>query len=115
MGLNFTNVTTGATHMLVTPGTPSIDQFDPFNPRRFERRISNYGYDVQMDEVHIAPRQSYYENMSRFAHGAGEIHEDRFINSFILLIQAGAEPSFVAARSRPNLMLEYAASALNAW
>ncbi|KAI5921160.1 Lipase, GDSL-like protein [Camillea tinctor] len=95
MDWNFTNVTSGATHMLVTPETLGVDQPDPFNPQRFELRVSNWGYGVQIDKVHVAAGQSLikipnfnrtiefigdslssgmytsYESMSGFAYGVG--------------------------------------------
>jgi hypothetical protein len=49
-----TNVTAGATHLLVTPSHPGADQSWPLNPTPFEMRVTNWGYGVQIEKVHVA-------------------------------------------------------------
>ncbi len=49
----FTNVTAGGTHLLVTPETPGVADGHPFDPPRFEFRVSNWAYGVQVDKVHV--------------------------------------------------------------
>ncbi|KAJ3578359.1 hypothetical protein NPX13_g2206 [Xylaria arbuscula] len=92
----FTNVTTGGTHLLVTSDTVGIDETYPVNPQRFELRVSNWGYGVQIDKVHVGAGESLvkippysrtiefigdslsagdfqsYESLSSFAYGVGE-------------------------------------------
>ncbi|KAI0521086.1 Lipase, GDSL-like protein [Xylaria bambusicola] len=92
----FTNVTGGGTHLLVTPETPGIDEAYPVNPQRFEMRVSNWGYGIQIDKVHVGTGESLikippynrtiefigdslsagdfqsYEGLSSFAYGVGE-------------------------------------------
>ncbi|KAI0020678.1 SGNH hydrolase-type esterase domain-containing protein [Xylariomycetidae sp. FL0641] len=91
---SFTNVTAGATHLLVTPETPGVNETYPVNPLTFEMRVSNWGYGVQIDKVHVAAGESLvkipkynrtiefigdslsagmyttYEGLSSFAYGA---------------------------------------------
>ncbi|KAK4157028.1 lipase [Chaetomidium leptoderma] len=50
----FTNITAGATHLLVSPETPGSDQTGPINPWTFELRVTNWAYGVQIDAVHVA-------------------------------------------------------------
>ncbi|KAH9888604.1 SGNH hydrolase-type esterase domain-containing protein [Xylariomycetidae sp. FL2044] len=90
----FTNVSAGA-HLLVLPSTPGVNETRPFNPLRFEMRVSNWAYGVQIDKVHVAPGASLvkwpkygraiefigdslsagmytsYESLSSFAYGVG--------------------------------------------
>jgi len=40
----FTNITSSATHLLVSPSTPGIDQTGPITPSTFEFRVTNWGY-----------------------------------------------------------------------
>ncbi|KAK4219094.1 lipase [Rhypophila decipiens] len=47
----FTNVTTGGTHLLVSPTTPGSASY----PRTFELRVTNWALGVQIDAVHVAP------------------------------------------------------------
>ncbi|KAH8597932.1 GDSL-like Lipase/Acylhydrolase-like protein [Bisporella sp. PMI_857] len=49
-----TNVTTNATHLLVSPSTPGVNVTTPINPTTFELRVTNWAYGVQIDSVHIA-------------------------------------------------------------
>jgi hypothetical protein len=49
----FTNVTTNATHLLVSPSTPDINITGPINPSTFEMRVTNWGYGVQTSQVHV--------------------------------------------------------------
>ena len=51
----FTNITSGATHMLVSPETPGVNLTAPIRPSTFELRVSTWGYGVQIDSVHVAP------------------------------------------------------------
>ncbi|KAH8654532.1 SGNH hydrolase-type esterase domain-containing protein [Tricladium varicosporioides] len=46
-----TNVTTGATHLLVSPNTPGINTPYPINPSTFELRVTNWAYGVQVSSV----------------------------------------------------------------
>ncbi|KAL1840850.1 hypothetical protein VTJ49DRAFT_7693 [Mycothermus thermophilus] len=50
----FTNITAGATHLLVSPDTPGADLTGPINPWTFELRVTNWAYGVQIDSVHVA-------------------------------------------------------------
>ena len=50
----FTNITAGATHLLVSPTTPGTDQTGPVNPWTFELRVTNWAYGVQIEAVHVA-------------------------------------------------------------
>jgi hypothetical protein len=92
----FTNVTAGGTHLLVSSSTPGASFTGPINPYTFEMKVSNWGYGVQIDKVHVAsgeklvkvqdyPRRiefigdslssgmyASYEAMAGFAYGAGE-------------------------------------------
>ncbi|KAI0400419.1 Lipase, GDSL-like protein [Xylaria palmicola] len=96
MDWTFTNVTVGGTHLLITPETPGVSETYPVNPQRFEMRVSNWGYGVQVDKVHVNAGESLiklppykrtiefigdslsagdfqsYEGMSSFAYGVGE-------------------------------------------
>ncbi|KAJ9143668.1 Lipase, GDSL-like protein [Coniochaeta hoffmannii] len=51
---SFTNITAGATHLLVSPSTPGVNETWPFNPLTFEMRVTNWAYGVQIDSVHVA-------------------------------------------------------------
>lgn len=92
----FTNVTAGGTHVLITSETPGVGQTYPVNPQRFEMRVSNWGYGVQIDKVYVGAGESLikippykrtiefigdslsagdfqsYESLSSFAYGVGE-------------------------------------------
>jgi len=51
----FTNVTTNATHLLVSPtNTPAINITTPISPSSFELRVTNWAYGVQIGSVHVA-------------------------------------------------------------
>lgn len=50
----FTNVTAGATHLLVTPETPGSNLTYPISPLTFELRVTNWAYGVQLSAVHVA-------------------------------------------------------------
>lgn len=50
----FTNVTAGATHLLVSPSTPGANLTGPVNPFTFELRVTNWAYGVQIGAVHVA-------------------------------------------------------------
>lgn len=91
----FTNITKGATHLLVSLETPGANLTDPVNPSTFELRVSNWGYGVQIDKVHVAHGEKLikipdhdrrvevigdslsagygntYESLSSFAYGLG--------------------------------------------
>lgn len=95
MDWQFTNVTKGGTHLFVTADTKGVDQTYPFNPLTFEMRVSNWGYGVQIDQVHVADGEKIikvadysrsiefigdslssgmygtYEGLSGFAYGVG--------------------------------------------
>ncbi len=49
----FTNVTTNATHLLVSPSTPGVNLTSPVNPSTFEMRVTNWAYGVQIAAVHV--------------------------------------------------------------
>lgn len=92
----FTNVTAGATHLLVSPDTPGSNLVYPVNSSTFEMKVTNWGYGIQIDQVHVGageklikvpdfPRRiefigdslssgmyGTYETMSGFAYGVGE-------------------------------------------
>ncbi|KAK4192523.1 SGNH hydrolase-type esterase domain-containing protein [Podospora australis] len=51
----FTNITAGATHLLVSPETPGATLTGPINPWTFELRVTNWAYGVQIKSVHVAP------------------------------------------------------------
>lgn len=50
----FTNVTTNATHLLVSADTPGVSLTSPISPSTFEMRVTNWGYGVQISSVHVA-------------------------------------------------------------
>jgi lysophospholipase L1-like esterase len=50
----FTNVTTNATQLLVSPSTPGINLTNPVNPSTFEMRVTNWAYGVQISKVHVS-------------------------------------------------------------
>ncbi|KXX79261.1 hypothetical protein MMYC01_203980 [Madurella mycetomatis] len=50
----FTNITAGATHLLVNPDTAGAGLTGPINPWTFEMRVTNWAYGVQIDAVHVA-------------------------------------------------------------
>lgn len=50
----FTNITAGATHLLVTPDTPGSNLTSPISPVTFELRVTNWAYGVQLSAVHVA-------------------------------------------------------------
>lgn len=50
----FTNITAGATHLLVSPDTPGSNLTGPINPWTFEMRVTNWAYGVQIEAVHVA-------------------------------------------------------------
>lgn len=47
----FTNVTAGATHLLVNDETPAVDLIGPINPKTFELRVTNWEYGIQISKV----------------------------------------------------------------
>ncbi|EMR80457.1 putative gdsl-like lipase acylhydrolase domain protein [Botrytis cinerea BcDW1] len=49
-----TNITTNATHLLVSPESPAIDVGWPINPSTFELRVTNWAYGVQISAVHLS-------------------------------------------------------------
>lgn len=49
----FTNVTTSATHLLVSPSTPAVKITTPINPSTFEMQVTNWAYGVQISQVHV--------------------------------------------------------------
>jgi hypothetical protein len=49
-----TNITTSATHLLVSANTPGINLTDPISPSTFELRVTNWAYGVQIDSVHVS-------------------------------------------------------------
>ncbi|KAG9238734.1 GDSL-like Lipase/Acylhydrolase-like protein [Amylocarpus encephaloides] len=49
-----TNITKGATHLLVSAATPGVRLSYPINPSTFELRVTNWAYGVQIDSVHIS-------------------------------------------------------------
>ena len=50
----FTNITAGATHLLVSPEYPGATLTGPINPWTFELRVSNWAYGIQISAVHVA-------------------------------------------------------------
>lgn len=96
MDWQFSNVTAGGTHLFIDPKTEGIDQTAPFNPNTFELRVTNWGYGIQIDKIHLAKGESLkkltpksrtiefigdsltsgmyasYEALSGFAYGVGE-------------------------------------------
>ncbi|KAI1761128.1 SGNH hydrolase-type esterase domain-containing protein [Hypoxylon sp. FL1150] len=95
MDWSFTNVTAGCTHLLVTADTPGVNETYPVSPLTFELRVTNWGYGVQISQVHVAAGESLvkiapygrtievigdslssgmytsYEGLSSFAYGVG--------------------------------------------
>ncbi|KAK4232281.1 SGNH hydrolase-type esterase domain-containing protein [Podospora fimiseda] len=92
----FTNITAGATHLLVSPEYPGAKLTAPINPWTFELRVSNWAYGIQINAVHVAAGEKLikipdfnrrievigdslasgmytsYESMSSWAYGLGE-------------------------------------------
>lgn len=54
----FTNITSGATHLLVTPDTPGSNLTYPVSPVTFELRVTNWAYGIQLAAVHVAGGES---------------------------------------------------------
>ncbi|KAK4125338.1 hypothetical protein N657DRAFT_655366 [Parathielavia appendiculata] len=50
----FTNITAGATHLLVSPDTPGSSETRPINLWTSEMRVSNWAYGIQIEAVHVA-------------------------------------------------------------
>lgn len=50
----FTNVTAGGTHLLVTEDTPGSNLTYPISPVTLELRVTNWAYGVQLAAVHVA-------------------------------------------------------------
>jgi hypothetical protein len=61
----FTNVTTGGTHLFVSPAN-SPNATNVASPSTFEMRVSNWGYGVQIDQVHVAAGEKLLD-VPRFA------------------------------------------------
>lgn len=92
----FTNVTAGGTHLFISPEVEGVELTAPVSPSTFEMRVTNWGYGVQIDSVHVSegeelvklPRQprfiefigdslsagmyNSYEALSGFAYGVGQ-------------------------------------------
>lgn len=54
----FTNITAGATHLLVTPDSPGSNLTYPISPVTFELRVTNWAYGLQLAAVHVAEGES---------------------------------------------------------
>lgn len=54
MDWQFTNITAGATHHLVTEQTPGLDLSTIGAVTTFELRVTNWAYGVQIDSIHVA-------------------------------------------------------------
>lgn len=54
----FTNITAGATHLLISSDTDGINNTWPFYPNYLELRVTNWAYGVQVDAVHVAEGES---------------------------------------------------------
>ncbi|KAH8799973.1 GDSL-like Lipase/Acylhydrolase-like protein [Hyaloscypha sp. PMI_1271] len=91
----FTNVSTGATHLLVNSNTTGVSLTYPTSPSTFEMRVTNWAYGVQIAAVHVkqgeklikipdfprtikvigdslsAGMYASYEGLSSFAYGLG--------------------------------------------
>jgi hypothetical protein len=52
----FTNVTAGATHLLVSASTQGVNLTAPTNPSTFEMRVTNWANGVQIQSVHVAEK-----------------------------------------------------------
>ncbi|KAL5354820.1 hypothetical protein ACLOAV_000911 [Pseudogymnoascus australis] len=50
----FSNITTNATHLLISPSTEGVDLTTPISPSTFELRVTNWAYGVQVKSVHVA-------------------------------------------------------------
>lgn len=50
----FTNITAGATHLLISAATDGLNQTYPISPQTLELRVTNWAYGVQIDAVHVA-------------------------------------------------------------
>lgn len=50
----FTNISTSATHLLVTPDTAGSNDSMSSNPNTLEVRVTNWAYGIQIDAVHVA-------------------------------------------------------------
>jgi hypothetical protein len=49
----FTNISTGATHLLVNSNTTAVNLTYPITPSTFEMRVTNWAYGVQIAAVHV--------------------------------------------------------------
>ncbi|KAK0749328.1 SGNH hydrolase-type esterase domain-containing protein [Schizothecium vesticola] len=54
MDWQFTNITAGGTHLLVTEQTPGLDLNITGAVTTFELRVTNWAYGVQIDSIHVA-------------------------------------------------------------
>jgi hypothetical protein len=54
----FTNVTAGGTHLLVTPETPGANLTYPISPATLELRVTDWAHGVQIAAVHVAECES---------------------------------------------------------
>ena len=57
----FTNITTGATHLFVSPSTTGVNITAPIDPSTFELRVTNWAYGVQIDAVHVAKGENLFK------------------------------------------------------
>ncbi|KAK2627850.1 hypothetical protein QTJ16_002496 [Diplocarpon rosae] len=53
----FTNVTTNATHLLVSPSIPGVNLSTPISPSTYEMRVTNWAYGVQIMSIHVSQGQ----------------------------------------------------------
>lgn len=91
----FTNITTGGTHLLVTEDTPGSNLTYPISPMSLELRVTNWAYGIQIAGVHVSEGEKLvkipdygrrveligdsltsgmyttYEGMSSFGYGIG--------------------------------------------
>ncbi|KAF3766940.1 hypothetical protein M406DRAFT_337842 [Cryphonectria parasitica EP155] len=54
----FTNITAGATHLLVSPSVTGANLTYPLTPHTLEVRVTNWAYGIQIDAVHVAGGES---------------------------------------------------------
>lgn len=54
----FTNITAGATHLLISADTPGANLTWPVYPNTLELRVTNWAYGVQLTAVHVAEGES---------------------------------------------------------
>ncbi|PQE24456.1 GDSL-like Lipase Acylhydrolase protein [Rutstroemia sp. NJR-2017a BBW] len=78
-----TNITSNATHLLVSPSSPAINVTYPVNPSTFELRVTNWAYGVQISAVHLGKGEKLFKipDFSRSIEFIGDSLSSGYTNS----------------------------------